>query len=684
MISKSIKKAIDLFYKYNVHSYQLLVIMYKRAFEKYSKHSTQRGFISMAHCCFDSLITTLKSKIIYCDNDKVSQYEKLLENMSVSYDGASKFYYWIDKNIYFNNRYKVLGNMPVDYSMVVDNSIDDIKQYVKRIGKESQQFIRLINAIENYLDKICNEISRKNTYNAKKIVTNLNKMKTQRAKTLEDALQRILFWNSLLHQTGMMLVGLGRLDKILDRFAINDENETKTLLKEFCIVLHKYYDFKSQALRGDTGQIIILGGEKEDGTYFYNRYTYMFLEIIKSLNLPDPKLMLRVSKKMPEALIGEALKCVATGNGSPLFSNDDVIIPLLIKYGYDKVDAYEYAVSACWEPVITGKTLDQNNIFTVSYAWVFEKTMEIAKTKRVNNFGVFLKIFENVLTDHVSKVLVGMDNINWESYPLLSLFYEECVSSGKDISQGGAKYNNYGLLTDGLSNVVNSLLNIYKYVFKEKKYTLNQVDSILTNNYVNAKDVKRMVANAEDYFGQDSKRVIKLTNTLYNMIKQVLVGKKNRLGGGYKIGLSSPNYLMDGNNLRATFDGRSSKEPLGTHISCDRNLAYTELISFASEIDYSGVGFNGNVVDFMVTPEFIDNNQEKIKTLVLAAVEKGFFQMQINVVSSRMLIDAKKNPEKYRNLIVRVWGFSAYYVDLPEKYKDMLINRALKNEGKIT
>ena len=104
----------------------------------------------------------------------------------------------------------------------------------------------------------------------------------------------------------------------------------------------------------------------------------------------------------------------------------------------------------------------------------------------------------------------------------------------------------------------------------------------------------------------------------------------------------------------------------------------------ASKLDYSNCGFNGNVVDLMTTPDFLRNNIDKFGFLLKQSFSNGVFQLQMNVVSSEMLINAKKHPENYKYLIVRVWGFSAFYVELPEYYQDMLIERALRNEGKIS
>lgn len=674
------KKIINFCYNKKIRLVELLIIMYKKSRRFYGQHANKLAVFPKLSSIIKGIFSVFGLKIVFYDPDKEKQLEKLLDKMTVSYDGKTRFYYWIDEKIYFSNRYNVIGNMPVDYSIVVNNSITDIKNSLGSVN--SNKYIDLLNAVERYIDRICKELTVVHGDKVEKIVNNLQSMKTLKAHDVEDALQRILFWNALLHQTGQTLVGLGRLDYILDNFTVEDEKATREVLRDFCVAVHSNYHYKSQALVGDTGQIIVLGGCDENGSSFVNDYTYMFLDIVEQLGLPDPKLMMRVDKNTPRELIEKSVKCVMTGNGSPLFANDCVIIPLLENYGYEKADVYNYAVSACWEPVIIGKSMDQNNLCTISFAKAFCDALKKSIDSTVNDINDFLIIYEDYLVQDIEEQTSKLYWYPWEESPLISIFFDECVRSGLDISKGGSKYNNYGLLTDGLSNAVNSLLNIERLVFEDGKYTLQQVHKVLKKDYKGSELLLSELNSTDEYFGQDSEKVISLSNRLFRICKEAIKGKKNCLGGGFKIGLSSPGYLIDGYQTPATFDGRHKNTALSTHISCDRNIAYTELVSFASQIDYSENGFNGNVIDFMVTPDFINSNKEKFSDFVILSIERGFFEMQMNVVSSDILIDAKNNPNNYRGLIVRVWGFSAYYIDLPEEYQDMLIERALKSEGK--
>ena len=181
--------------------------------------------------------------------------------------------------------------------------------------------------------------------------------------------------------------------------------------------------------------------------------------------------------------------------------------------------------------------------------------------------------------------------------------------------------------------------------------------------------------------GLELEEIIDLTNKIASLIQKNIEGYRNKFGGKMKVGYSSPSYISGAVDFKASLDGRKDNEPFNVHISSKSTSSYTELIQFASKLDYSGNKFNGNVIDFMVSKDFIENNFDKFVDLIMLGIKNGFFQMQVNVLSSKILIEAKENPEKYPNLIVRVWGFSAYFKDLPEAYKNLLIERALESEG---
>lgn len=628
---------------------------------------------------------------VYKDKNNGLELKKMFNRIKINnITEEDEFYYNIDifKTIYTENR--PIGNLSVDYKKILDNSLLDYKKELEQ-NKKNEDFykneINTIEGIENLIDRIVKKLKKQNCI-SNRIVENLENIKTKHASSLQEALQKILFFNQLLWQTNHRLNGLGRLDTILISYYKNDiekgiitEKEAIKLIKEFLIVLHRYYNFKSNLLMGDTGQIIELGGKDKNENYQYNELTYIFIDLIEQLKLPDPKILLRVSRNTPRELMEKSLRCINTGIGCPLLANDDVVIPKLIEFGYEEDDAYNYGTSACWEPYIMGKALDQNNIKSIVFIKPFEDLLEKEELCKIENRDELIKIYKKYLTEYIDNFIQETVEIKWETDPLLSLFVDSCIEHSSDISNGGAIYNNYGFTGVGLSNLVNSIINIDNIVFKNKEITFKELDEIRKNNFSDNKEIINKLKKQSEKYGTDNNEVIEITNDIIKYTSKIINKYKNSLGGKYKFGLSAPSYIDESKNFPASFDGRKKGEPFGVHISSDISNGYTQLIKFASKLDYADNRFNGNVVDFFISPNFIEDNFEKIVDFLMLSIKVGFFEMQINVVNSKTLIEARENPEKFPNLIVRVWGFSAYFKDLPDEYKDYLIERALKSES---
>lgn len=627
-----------------------------------------------------------KTKKVYFDKEnKLLQYQEILKDIKIDLEPEKVFQHWINQEIHPIQVYAEIGNIPPDYTLILEHSIDElIQSNLKNDNLVSKQNYKLLIEIRNYIEKIISEMNKYSEYSNDFQMTlkSFESMKTDKANNLFDALQRILFWSSLFWQTGHKLVGLGRLDKLLERFKEESDEEAERLLKAFILELHKNYEFKSATLLGDIGQIIVLGGLGEDNSYFANRYTKIILKIISELKITDPKILLRVSSNMPKEILDDAVTCLVTACGSPLLSNDDVVITRLIEFGYEKEDAYNYVTSACWEPLSYGNSFEQNNLDDINFAKVFCDMMKDSRVCECKNYDEMLDVYLQLLKDEVENVCNRVQLIQWEPDPLFSLFTNGCVENGKTIENGGAKYNDYGILSVGIGNAVNSLLAIKKIVFNNQKYDLKEMYTMFNNK----QDVKKIVEigkSVDKYFGHDEEIVINLTNQIIECAVDEIKKYNTPFGGKIKFGLSSPSYLKQGNADTLTLDGRKYGDAYDVHISSRDEVAYTELLSFASQLNYRGYSCNGNVVDFFVSPELIRNNSEKFTILLKKAIEQGFFQLQMNIVSSQMLLEAKKNPDKFPDLIVRVWGFSAYFKDLPKEYQNVLINRVLISEGNM-
>ncbi|MDD5015065.1 MAG: pyruvate formate lyase family protein [Atribacterota bacterium] len=595
-----------------------------------------------------------------------------------------------------------IGNLTINYDRLIKFGINDIQKEIKEKMQEKHLNSSQISFLKGLIE-VCEGIDifhkrcllhlkkqyKKHPSNRKikDLIKIFSRIPMYPARDLKEAMQFYLFINSLLWMDKHPLIGLGRLDQILYAFFKKDLNEGKITKKEayflisgFLEALHKGYKFKSNTLLGDTGQVIILGGMNEDGSDSSNDFTCMIMDILKELNLPDPKIVLRVHSKTSKKVWKKAFNCLSSGLQYPLFSNDEVIIPSLMKFGYFKKDAYDYGTSACWEPIIIGKSLDQNNLWNINFLEPLHKLIEkiVKENIEITNFEKFLQVYKKELRKHIKEGIKKLNELNFETSELLSLFIDDCFKLLKNISEGGARYNNYGILSIGLSNVVNSIINVEKIIFIEKKYSLEQVWKIIENNFSNNKSLLEDLRSNCDKFCMDNEKIIFLTSELVDTAYQTIKTFKNRLGGKFKFGLSSPAYISSSKNFPASLDGRRYGMPFGVNISplpFGPSLSYSEIANFASKIDYKKA-FNGGVLDMMLEKIFLENNKDNIINFLKAFFEIGGMQCQLNILDYSCLAKAKRNPEMFSNLIVRVWGFCAYFKDLPEEYQNLILERA--------
>lgn len=609
----------------------------------------------------------------------------ILSKVNIEISKDSHFVYFIDETKTIAVPGNILSNFTLDYDRIIHGTFQELVDRAigsDEYGKEAQAVADgIVILIERIIRAIVTSDLSEDVKEKQKNI--FEKMLKQPARHFDEALQRILFFNQVMWQTRHRLNGLGRLDKILDdiyKKDIQDNvltlNEASQIVGDFLFQLSRYSDYKSDALEGDIGQIVILGGLNTDGSYFCNDLTKIFLEEQAKLGKPDPKTFLRVSKSMPDDLLKISVNCLISKTGSPLFSNDDVVIPALLDFGIPEIDAYNYCVSACWEPFIVGKSLDQNNIAVFDY---FNALDEVLNQASYSSFDELLNAYIYSNEENFRTFLNELNKLKWAKDPLVSMFNEDCSKKRIDISEGSTLYNNYGITTVALSNVVDSLLNIKKLVFDTKKYTLSELNQLRLKNYEGEEETYNYIKQSKKFFGHDDMVTIELVNKITSSISNVSKAYRNQYGGTVKFGLSSPAYNILSKKTGADMSGRKTGMPYSTHISC-LDAPYTEVVSFASQLSYDKQRFNGNVIDFFVSPGFLSENIDKFNLFMKGAINAGFFQMQMNIMDSKTLIDAKAHPENYAGLIVRVWGFSAYFNDLPESYKDLLIERALSAE----
>lgn len=614
------------------------------------------------------------------------KFAKLIDIINIHPVNNSHYFYSIDCFKSIQSKSPILGNITADYNLIVNGSFLDIQSYLKlQSEKYDQNEWLILNSLHSYIKRCRNDNTLNSVYAMQ--LSAIESVFERPAKTLFEGLQRILFLNQFLWQTRHTLSGLGRLDMILaDVYHQNIDTgiltrqEAKKLIKDFFTTLHEYYWFKSNNLLGDTGQIIILGGKEADGSYYCNDLTYLFIEVSKDLKLPDPKVLLRCTADMPEDLLQLAIECISTGIGAPLLSNDDAVIPSMISCGFDEKDAYNYCTAACWEPLVPGISCDANNCDSLNFAEPLVKVFGMDKFEKASSAEEIVALYVSELKQYICNKLTPLTKLEFEEDSLLSLLSSSSLERHKDITCGGAKYNNIGLTSVGLGTVVNSILNIYKFVFCEKKYSISELNYFRINNFVESEELISELKGLSPAYGSDDSNVVALSKYIMSVTNEEFYKYRTKYGGYFKIGLSSPSYIDGARTIEATLDGRKSGEPFSVHISSSNAIPITELLSFAMKLDYSASRLNGNVIDFFTTPDFLKQNLNKFVALMRAGFAGGIFQLQMNVVDSKTLIAAKADPKLFPDLVVRVWGFSAYFNDLPDEYKDVLIARAIESE----
>lgn len=595
----------------------------------------------------------------------------------------SGFVYFIDEHKTIALPGNVFNNMTIDYEKLL---VQDFHERLKDVAVDDaygKQIQLIAEGLQGLVGRIVIALKASKHPEKEKRAAEFENMLEKPAQGFEEALQRVLFFNQVMWQTRHRLNGLGHMDWYLDPYYQEDirsgritEADVDKLLDDFYTKLSGYSYYKADALAGDIGQIIVLGGLKEDGTYFCSRLTEQIMRAQARANVPDPKTILRVCSSMPRELMKIAVECLQSATGSPMFANDDVVIPLLLDFGYAREDAYSYCVSACWEPYIVGKSFEQNNMATYDFSIAFGKLME--DTAGIGSFDDMLERYIHLNEETFKQFLKGIKGQKWAKDPLVSFLTDDCNERRKDLSEGGAKYNNYGVTTVALANVVDSLLNIRELVFEKGKFSLEQLAEFRKKDF---KGADRLVEFCREnkHYGHENEEVLILVNRITRSQSDIAVRFKNMFGGTIKFGLSSPGYNAACKKMPGDYSGRKAGDPYSTHISC-MGAGYTELVNFSGQLDYNRQRFNGNVDDFFVSPDFLRKNKDKFVAFMMLAIRQGFFEMQMNIMDSKTLIDAKEHPERYPGLIVRVWGMSAYFHELPESYKNLLIERAIEAE----
>ncbi len=439
------------------------------------------------------------------------------------------------------------------------------------------------------------------------------------------------------------------------------------------------------------------GGLTIDGSDGVNDVTYMILDVIEEMRLLQPSSNIQLSKKNPDRFLKRALKILETGFGQPSIFNADAVIEEMLRAGKSIEDARCGGTSGCVETGAFGK---EAYILTGYFNLV--KVLEITlnngldamtgkklgiETGDPRDFKTYEELFQAFKKQlhHFIEIKIRGNNVMEKLYidnmpcPFLSITVDDCIKKAKNYNAGGARYNTRYLQGVGIGTLTDSLASIKKHVFEDKTLTMGELLDVLDKNFEGREEIRQLFLNRTPKYGNDDDYADDIMKEAFNAYYNEVNGRPTVCGGTYRIDmLPTTCHVYFGEVTGATPDGRLSGVPQSEGISpvqgADR-LGPTGVIKSAGKMDHLKTG--GTLLNQKFSPSIVGTEEslDKWAQLVRSYFRMDGHHIQFNVVDAKTLREAQKNPEDYRDLIVRVAGYSDYFNDLGEALQNEIIAR---------
>ena len=443
--------------------------------------------------------------------------------------------------------------------------------------------------------------------------------------------------------------------------------------------------------------LINLGGVKPDGTDAVNEMSYILLDVIKEMRIIQPGSMVQISKKSPDRFIHKALDIISTGFGQPSCFNTDAIIQELLRQGKNLTDARNGGASGCVETGAFGtEAYWLTGYFNLPK--VLELTLNNGFDRRTNKlvgletgFASDYKRFADLIeafklqVKYFADIKIRGNNIiektfaGWLPVPFLSLLVEDCILNGRDYNSGGARYNTSYIQGVGLGSITDMLTSIRYNIYDNKKISWEELTKALETDFKGYEQIQYDMIYNTPKFGNDDDYADQQAVMVFEIYYVAVNGRPNTRGGVHRINmLPTTSHVYFGSVVGATPDGRNANLPLSEGISpfqgADHN-GPTSVIKSVSKIDHLRTG--GTLLNQKFSPSFFEDEDsyEKLTALIRSYFSLDGHHIQFNVVNAETLKDAQRHPEWYRDLIVRVAGYSDYFNDLGEDLQNEIIKR---------
>ncbi|MFW5631596.1 MAG: pyruvate formate lyase family protein, partial [Acetivibrio ethanolgignens] len=451
---------------------------------------------------------------------------------------------------------------------------------------------------------------------------------------------------------------------------------------------------------------IALGGQDTKGEPFENELSYLLLKAQEHIGLPQPNLSVRLCEKTSDKLLKAAIKVVSLGSGMPQFFNDKAIIPAMINdLGISERDAMNYAIVGCVELTTQGDNLGWSDAAMFNLNKALELTLTGGKClltgkqlapdrgnlTTYETFEDLEEAFRQNIDYFMDKMILACEQVEQAHLdllptPFLTSVFNNCLENGIDVTKVGAKYNLSVIQMIQVANLADSLAAIKQLVFDEKKVSKERLWKALENNYKDDEMLRTMLLNKVPKYGNDVAWVDHLGAKWAKYFRERIGQYTNYRGGKYHTGMYTVSaHVPMGENVGASPDGRYAGTPLADGgmspvYGRDEN-GPTAVLKSVSRLDKSWTT-NGGLLNMKFLPEFFktENGIDKFARMLRAFVDLEIPHIQFNVVRKEDLMSAKKNPEQYRNLTVRVAGYTAYFVELAGELQDEIIARTSYND----
>ncbi len=578
------------------------------------------------------------------------------------------------------------------------------------LGPDEREFLEAclicIDSVDRFADRYLEEARRQGRTDIVKVLSNVPR---HPARNLREALQMIWIFQMIIQIESVdQGISLGRVDQYLHPLYLEeqarpdfDSNRTRDLFAAFCIKLSEVIPlFSSRATDYyaglPSGQALTIGGIDRSGSAAENDLTYLLLDVIEGFKTRQPNWHARISSESSPAYVQRVAEVVSRGGGSPALYNDDVIMAAMADREYDPATVWNYATVGCVEPALPGES------FTSSDAAIFNLALSLelvlgggdrltptANGERpwladIHSTAELLHRIERVTDDRISALADSLNAIERSGAqnfptPLASLTIKGCVESATDCTRGGALHNASGIQAVGVADLANSLAAIDELVFRTGRFTLEEVAEACADDFV-GHDLIGALLGRVACFGNDDPTADELAAQVTALFDRCVSRRTNTRGGRWVPGFYSMTCHQGfGKKMAAMPSGRRAGHALADGLApvdgTDR-LGPTASLNSVASLDHRrfGNGINLNV-KFDVATLAGAPGRDTLDALVRGYFAQGGMQVQVNVVDPEELERAMRDPDSHRNLLVRVSGYCAYFVDLTPEMQRELIDR---------